>query len=76
MVAPGDDPALIARLTPAEGRAKVERALVVTVEAFDWNCPQHITPRYTPDDIARAVAPMQDRIAELEAEIAQLLQGG
>jgi uncharacterized protein len=74
VVAPEDDPALIAGLTPTEGRAKIERAMVVTVEAFDWNCPQHITPRYTPDDIARVVAPMQDRIAELEAELAEIRQ--
>jgi predicted pyridoxine 5'-phosphate oxidase superfamily flavin-nucleotide-binding protein len=35
-------------------RAVPERALVVQVEAFDWNCPQHITPRYTVDELAAA----------------------
>ncbi|MFN0116419.1 MAG: pyridoxamine 5'-phosphate oxidase family protein [Paracoccaceae bacterium] len=71
-VTPEADPALIARLTPPEGRARVERAMLVTVEAFDWNCPQHITPRFTPDEIAQAVQPMRDRIATLEAELAHL----
>jgi hypothetical protein len=37
------------------------------VAAFDWNCPQHITPRFTVEDIDSAVAPLQARIAELEA---------
>jgi hypothetical protein len=72
IVTPEADPALIARLTPQATRARVERAMVVTVEAFDWNCAQHITPRYTPDDVARVIVPMQDRIATLEAELARL----
>jgi hypothetical protein len=40
------------------------------VEAFDWNCPQHITPRYTEAEVAEAVAPLRARIAELEAALA------
>lgn len=50
--------------------ARVERGMVVQVEAFDWNCPQHITPRYTMPDIAAATASLRERIAELEAELA------
>ena len=42
-----DDPALIARLELPDYRARVERGIIINVEAFDWNCPQHITPRYT-----------------------------
>ncbi len=48
-------------------RAHVERALVVEVAAFDWNCPQHITPRYTEEEIARLVAPLHAQIAALKA---------
>ena len=68
VVEAADDPELIARLAPtAEG--KVERAIVVQVEAFDWNCPQHIVPRYTAEEIEAAVKPMQERLRELEERL-------
>jgi uncharacterized protein len=41
------DPELLRRVEPADYRARVERIMLIEVEAFDWNCPQHITPRYT-----------------------------
>ncbi|UTW50502.1 pyridoxamine 5'-phosphate oxidase family protein [bacterium SCSIO 12827] len=66
-----DDPDLIARLADAdytEGRP--ERAVVFEIAAWDVNCPQHITPRFTEADVARAVQPLYDRIRELEAELA------
>jgi predicted pyridoxine 5'-phosphate oxidase superfamily flavin-nucleotide-binding protein len=47
--------------------AKIERAFLIDVAAFDWNCRQHITPRFTVEDIYSAVTPLQARIAELEA---------
>jgi hypothetical protein len=62
------DPELVARLALPGYKAKVERAFVLHLETFDWNCPQHITPRYTESDIAAAVASLTNRIAELEAE--------
>lgn len=46
--------------------ATVERGLVIRVEAFDWNCPQHITPRYTQTEVDALIAPLQARIAALE----------
>ena len=61
-----DEPELLARLEDPTYRAKVERAVVMTIEALDWNCPQHITPRYTQGEIEQLVAPLQNRIAELE----------
>jgi len=61
------DAAVIADLTPAGNRARIERAWLIRVEAFDWNCPQHITPRFTEAEIQAAVAPLHARIAELEA---------
>jgi hypothetical protein len=66
----GADDALFARLRPGVGAAAVERALLIEVAAFDWNCPQHITPRYSEAEVAAAVAPLQARIAELEARLA------
>lgn len=50
--------------------AKVERGFIIDVEAYDWNCPQHITPRYTQSHIAEIVVPLQRRIAQLEAAAA------
>jgi uncharacterized protein len=49
-------------------RAKPERLFVLHLEAFAWNCPQHITPRFTEQEIAAALAPVRARIAQLEAE--------
>ena len=48
-----EDPELLARLEDRGYRAKVERAVVLSVEAVDWNCPQHITPRYTDAEFAQ-----------------------
>jgi uncharacterized protein len=49
-------------------KANIERVFVIHIEAFDWNCPQHITPRYTAEEINEAIAPLQGRIRALEAE--------
>lgn len=62
-----DDPDILESLSPEDYTAKIERGFLVHVEAFDWNCPQYITPRFTVEDIESAVAPLQARIAELEA---------
>jgi len=51
--------------------ARVERFVMVTVEAFDWNCPQHITRRFTLAEIEKMVAPLHAKIAELEAQLAE-----
>ncbi len=62
-----DRPDLAASLIDEAYSAKIERGFVIDIEAFDWNCPQHITPRYTQADIAEIVTPLQQRIAALEA---------
>jgi predicted pyridoxine 5'-phosphate oxidase superfamily flavin-nucleotide-binding protein len=67
-----DDPALLARLTDPGYRARPERAILFTVEAWDVNCSQHITARFTETEVTEATAPLRDRIAELEAENARL----
>jgi hypothetical protein len=66
------EPELIARLAMPDYPAKVERGFVIAVEAFDWNCSQHITPRFTPAEVTEAIAPLQTRLGELEAELAAL----
>ena len=63
-----DRPDLAALFAAPSYRAKVERAFVLRLETFDWNCPQHIEPRYTRDEIAAAVTPLQDRLDQLERE--------
>jgi ferredoxin-NADP reductase/predicted pyridoxine 5'-phosphate oxidase superfamily flavin-nucleotide-binding protein len=47
--------ALVARLESPDYRARVERGVIITVEAFDWNCPKHITPRFTEREVRRLV---------------------
>jgi uncharacterized protein len=61
-----EEPDMIARLATPGYPAKIERGFLIAVEAFDWNCSQHITPRFTEAEIAVAVAPLQQRIRELE----------
>jgi len=63
-----EDPDLLRKLEIPTYRARVERAVVLTVEAFDWNCPKHITPRYTAAEVEQYIQPLLDRIAALEAE--------
>jgi predicted pyridoxine 5'-phosphate oxidase superfamily flavin-nucleotide-binding protein len=53
-------------------KAVIERVFVIHVEAYDWNCPQHITPRYTAEEIREAMGPTEDRIGKLEAENREL----
>jgi len=71
-VALSDHPDLAERLATPGYRGKAERAMVLRLEAFDWNCAQHITPRFTVDETVAAAAPLRARIAELEAEVARL----
>jgi predicted pyridoxine 5'-phosphate oxidase superfamily flavin-nucleotide-binding protein len=53
-------------------KAVIERVFVIHVEVFDWNCPQHITPRYTDEEIQAAVQPLEERLRALELENAAL----
>jgi uncharacterized protein len=62
------EPDLAARLAVPGYKAKPERALLLRLETFDWNCSQHIVPRFTLAEIETAVAPLHGRIAVLEAE--------
>jgi predicted pyridoxine 5'-phosphate oxidase superfamily flavin-nucleotide-binding protein len=65
-VAAADDPALMVRLTMPGYRARLERAAVIHVEAYDWNCPQHITPRFTESEIEQGIAPLRAELARLQ----------
>ncbi|MGA7119855.1 MAG: pyridoxamine 5'-phosphate oxidase family protein [Polyangiaceae bacterium] len=61
-------PDLFATLAAAAGAARIERAFVLRVEGFDWNCPQHITPRFTEDEVRESVAPLLAKLEASEAE--------
>ena len=63
------DPALTALVTVPGYKAKLERVFRVRLEAFDWNCPQHITPRFTEGEVTEAVRPLRDRVKALQAEV-------
>ncbi|WP_458095187.1 pyridoxamine 5'-phosphate oxidase family protein [Roseomonas sp. WA12] len=62
------DPALAGMVAMPGYKARPERILRLHLEAFDWNCPQHITPRFTEAEIAVAVQPLRERLEVLEAE--------
>jgi len=62
-----DEAALLAQLEMDDYRAQVERGFVIHIEAFDWNCPQHITPRYTETDIESLTSPLLEEIQSLKA---------
>lgn len=68
LVEADEDPALAAQLAVPGYKAKVERACVIAVEAFDYNCPQHITQRFSVEEL-RAIAGTQDGRAWLQAEL-------
>ncbi len=66
------DPALTDLVIDGGYKARPERIFRLRLAAFDWNCPQHITPRFTEREIEQAVQPLHERLAQLEAENAAL----
>jgi uncharacterized protein len=68
-------PELAAALVDSDYGAKVERGIIIDIEAFDWNCSQHITPRFTLAEIEPSIAVLKSRISELEAEVARYKGG-
>lgn len=66
------DPGLEAKLDLPGYKGRPERAYVLNVEALDWNCSQHITPRFTAAEIDAGTAPLRPRLTELEAEVERL----
>ncbi|MEO8770746.1 MAG: pyridoxamine 5'-phosphate oxidase family protein [Ferruginibacter sp.] len=67
-----DDKALYDSLDLSEYKFRPERMMILQIEAYDWNCPQHITPPYTVDDIEEAFALQRSHIAKLEEEVKTL----
>jgi hypothetical protein len=65
-------PALIESFRPGDKSDVIERVILIHIEAFDWNCPQHITPRYTLEELEEILSPVRERLARLEEENAAL----
>ncbi len=73
VVHPDEDPELVARLELPGYKARIERGIIMAVEAVDWNCPQHITPRFTEAEIERLIAPLIEENRSLQAQLAQVM---
>jgi predicted pyridoxine 5'-phosphate oxidase superfamily flavin-nucleotide-binding protein len=71
-----EDPALLARLAAPGYPGKVERGFLIEVAGFDWNCPQHITPRFTATQVEAAAAPLRARAELLEQRLREMDAGG
>jgi hypothetical protein len=61
-------PELLAQVTDRAVRSKAERVVLIDVISYDWNCPSHITPRYSVEEVQALVQPLKARITALEAE--------
>lgn len=66
---PETDWETLAKLEVTGYRARVERGFLIRVEAFDWNCPQHITPRYTEAEIGQVISPVIEENRRLHAAL-------
>ena len=73
---PTDDEDTLQKLVVPGYRGRVERGMLIKVEAFDWNCPQHILPKYNEADVLAATQSLRDHIASLEAELAAAKNAG
>ncbi|KQQ44816.1 pyridoxamine 5-phosphate oxidase [Rhizobium sp. Leaf311] len=66
------NPSLTDLVSDPTYRGRAERIFKLRLEAYDWNCPQHIIPRYTEQQVEQAVAPLRQKLQQLEAENAAL----
>lgn len=71
-LAPDEDPAMTELVTVPGYKAECERIFRLRLETFDWNCPQHITPRFTEEEVSEAIRPLRNRLAQVETENAEL----
>jgi predicted pyridoxine 5'-phosphate oxidase superfamily flavin-nucleotide-binding protein len=63
-----DNPELLDSFDLGEYQYRPERIMLFHIEAYDWNCPQHIMPRFTVDEIEKALKPQLEKITQLENE--------
>lgn len=67
-----DNPELFDLLKPEDYKFRPERLMLFHIKAYDWNCPQHITPRYTTAEIEALMEPKDEYIRQLEQELKTL----
>jgi predicted pyridoxine 5'-phosphate oxidase superfamily flavin-nucleotide-binding protein len=67
-----EDAELVAQLAVPGYQAKVERGIIMTIVAVDWNCPQHITQRYTKAEVESLIVPLLDEIQMLKAQLSSV----
>lgn len=72
VVTSADSAQTMAKLAVPGYRAHIERGMVLRVEGLDWNCPQHIIPRFTEEQFRAMAAPLAARVETLEKENAEL----
>jgi predicted pyridoxine 5'-phosphate oxidase superfamily flavin-nucleotide-binding protein len=69
----GDDlPEELRQVQNYPGAGDVERGIIIQVEAFHWNCPKYITPRFTEAQVRHVIDPLMKRIKDLEGELARI----
>jgi len=64
-----EEPELIKQLEVPSYHARVERGIVIHVEACEWNCPQHITPRYSKAEVEDLLTPLLEEIKTLKTQL-------
>lgn len=69
-----EQPNIIAAVEDPAYHARIERAIVISIEAFDWNCPQHITPRFSEDEIRAQIEPIIAENENLKVQLQMLLK--
>lgn len=69
-----EEPELIAGLAMPSYRARIERAVIITVEAVEWNCPQHITPRFTGAEVQEMMTTVLEENQQLKQQLQKLQQ--
>jgi len=67
-----DDPDLMEKLALPVYKDKVERGIIIHIEALDWNCPQHITPRYSKAEVEGLMVPLLNEIQRLKLKIPEI----
>ena len=66
-----DEPDLLAQLESPNYKARVERGMIINIEAIEWNCPQHITPRYSEAEVDHVLQQLQEENNHLRAQLSE-----